>query len=80
MEKFLAVFFGLVSMAGGVLLVIFVWGPLVLNFVLACIPLVLFFGGMIAFLAGISSMKDASRVKKLEEEPEVKTEEEPNKE
>jgi len=70
MGKFSAVFLGLISMAGGVVLVILVWGPLVRDLAFACIPLILFFGGMIAFLAGISGMKDASRIKQLEDESE----------
>jgi 4-hydroxybenzoate polyprenyltransferase len=32
------------------------------------IPPILFFGGLIALIAGISSIKDAARTKKLEEE------------
>jgi F0F1-type ATP synthase assembly protein I len=71
MGKVLAIFFGLVSMIGGVLLVLFIWGPLVLDFIFACIPLILFFGGLIAFVAGISSMKDAARAKALEAEAEA---------
>lgn len=71
MGKALAILFGLIAMVGGVLLVLFVWGPLVLDFILACIPLVLFFGGLIAFVAGISSMKDAARARALEAEAEA---------
>jgi hypothetical protein len=51
-----------------VLLILFVWGALVIDLILACIPLILLFGGLIAFIAGISSMKDASRARNLEEE------------
>lgn len=75
MGKFLAILLGLVAMVGGVLLVLFVWGPLVRDLILACIPLILFFGGLIAFIAGISSIKDAARTKKLEEEMEEEKEE-----
>lgn len=75
MGKFLAILLGLVAMVGGVLLVLFVWGPLVRDLILACIPLILFFGGLIAFIAGISSIKDAARTKKLEEEMEDEEEE-----
>jgi hypothetical protein len=75
MGKFLAILLGLVAMVGGVLLVLFVWGPLVRDLILACIPLILFFGGLIAFIAGISSIKDAARTKKLEEEMEEEEEE-----
>ena len=70
MGKVMAVLLGLVAMAGGVFLIMFLWGPLVLNLILACIPLILLFGGLIAFIAGISSLKDAARAKNLEEETE----------
>jgi hypothetical protein len=70
MGKFMAVLLGLVAMAGGVLLILFVWGPLVRDLIFACIPLILLLGGLIAFVAGISSMKDAARAKNLEEETE----------
>lgn len=70
MGKVMAIFLGLVAMAGGVLLILFLWGALVLDLILACIPLILLFGGLIAFIAGISSMKDAARAKSLEEETE----------
>jgi hypothetical protein len=76
MGKFLAVVLGLAAMAGGVLLILFVWGPLVRDLIFACIPLVLIFGGLIAFVAGISSMKDAARAKQLEEETEEELPEE----
>ena len=76
MGKVLALLGGLIAMAGGVVLVIFVWPQEFYELVFGCIPPVLFFGGLIAFIAGISSMKDARRTKKLEEE----TEEEEKKE
>jgi hypothetical protein len=66
MGKVMAILLGLVAMAGGVLLIVFFWGPLVLDLILACIPLILLFGGLIAFIAGVSSMKDAARAKNLE--------------
>lgn len=68
MSKYLAVAGGLIAMAGGVILVIFVWWREFYELVFGCIPPVLFFGGLIAFIAGISSIKDAIRTKKLEEE------------
>jgi ABC-type antimicrobial peptide transport system permease subunit len=68
MGKFLAIIGGLIAMAGGVLLVVFKWWPYFKAVVLGCIPPVLFFGGLIALIAGISSIKDAARTKKLEEE------------
>lgn len=68
MGKFLAVIGGLVAMAGGLLLGILVWPEKFVDLVLGFIPPILFFGGMIAVIAGISSIKDAQRTKKLEEE------------
>jgi Na+/H+-dicarboxylate symporter len=70
MGKFLAILLGLVAMAGGVILVIFVWTQEFLNLVFGCIPPILFFGGLIALVAGISSIKDAARTKSLEIEAE----------
>jgi len=72
MGKYLAIIAGLVAMAFGVWLVIVWWRPFY-ELVLGCIPPILFFGGLIALIAGISSIKDAARTKKLEEE--AKTEE-----
>ncbi|MCJ7563993.1 MAG: hypothetical protein MUP52_05325 [Candidatus Aminicenantes bacterium] len=68
MSKFLAIFGGLIAMVGGVLLVVFRWWGHFKALVLGAIPPVLFFGGLIALIAGISSIKDAARTKKLEEE------------
>jgi len=68
MSKFLAVFGGLIAMAGGVLLVIFVWWQEFYELVFGFIPPILFFCGMIAFIAGISSMRDAKRTKEFEKE------------
>jgi hypothetical protein len=70
MGKFLAILLGLIAMAGGVLLVIVVWTQEFLNLLYGCIPPILIFGGLIALVAGISSIKDAARTKKLEEEVE----------
>lgn len=67
----MAVILGLAAMAGGVLLILFIWGPLVRDLLLACIPLILLFGGLIAFIAGVSSIKDAARARNLEEETEA---------
>ena len=71
MGKMVAVLLGLAAMTGGVLLILFIWGPQVRDLLLACIPLILFFGGLIAFIAGVSSMKDAARARNLEEETEA---------
>lgn len=83
MGKALAILGGLVAMAAGVYLVIFVWRQEFYDLVFGFIPPVLFFGGLIALIAGISGIKDARRTKKLEKETkeeetkeEVKEEEE----
>ncbi|MFQ6108211.1 MAG: hypothetical protein ACE5L7_01495 [Candidatus Aminicenantales bacterium] len=76
MGKVLAIIGGLIAMAGGVILVIFVWWREFYEVVFGCIPPVLFFGGLIALIAGISSIKDAIRTKKLEEETKEEEKEE----
>ncbi len=68
MGKYLAIILGIVAMAAGIFLVIFVWWREFYELVFGCIPPLLFFGGLIAVIAGISSIKDAIRTKKLEEE------------
>ena len=78
MGKILAIIFGLIAMAGGIALVIFVWWREFYELVFGFIPPLLFFGGLIALIAGISSIRDAARTKKLEEE--TKKEEEKKKE
>jgi len=55
-------------MAGGVVLVALVWWPQFTCLVKGVIPPLLFFGGLIALIAGVSSFKDAARAKKLESE------------
>ncbi len=67
MGKYLAILGGLIAMAAGVVLIIIWWKPFV-QLILGCVPPLLFFGGLIALVAGISSIKDAKRTKKLEEE------------
>ena len=76
MGKALAIIGGLIAMAAGVYLVIFVWWREFYELVFGFIPPILFFGGLIAFIAGISSIKDAKRAKKLEEETSEEAEEE----
>lgn len=76
MGKFVAVFGGLIAMAAGLVLVIFVWWREFCQLVFGFIPPVLFFGGLIALIAGISSIKDAQRTKKIEEETSEKKAEE----
>ncbi len=70
MGKFVAIIGGLIAMVGAVLLVVLpgAWGVYFKAVVFGMIPLVLFFGGLIALIAGFSSIKDAARTKKLEEE------------
>jgi hypothetical protein len=74
MGKYLAIFGGIIAMVGGIILVI-IWWQEFYQLVFGCLPPILFFGGLIAVIAGISSIKDAMRTKKLEEE--TKTEEKP---
>ncbi len=76
MGKFLALLIGIIAMAGGVYLAIFVWWREFYELIFGAIPPLLFFIGLIAFIAGISSIKDAIRTKKLETEVEEETEEE----
>ncbi len=71
MGKFLAILFGLIAVAGGAWLAVSVWWQEFYELVFGFIPPILFFGGLIALIAGISSMKDAKRTKKLEEEDET---------
>ncbi len=74
MGKFIAVIGGLVAMAGGLALLIFsprFWSAFV-QVVFGFIPPILFFGGFIGLIAGISSIKDAKRTKRLEQEAEPK--------
>ncbi len=76
MGKVLAILGGLIAMAGGVYLVIDVWREQFIDLVFGCIPPVLFFGGLIALIAGISGIKDAARTKKLEAETKEEVKEE----
>ncbi len=76
MGKVLAILGGLIAMAAGVYLVILVWPQKFIDLVFGCIPPVLFFGGLIALIAGISSIKDAARTKKLENETKEEVKEE----
>ena len=77
MGKVLAILGGLIAMAAGVYLVILVWPQKFIDLVFGCIPPMLFFGGLIALIAGISGIKDAARTKKLEEETKEEVKEEP---
>lgn len=68
MGKYLAILLGIVAMVAGLYLVIFVWWREFCELVFGFIPPILFFGGLIAIIAGISSIKDSIRQKKLEAE------------
>jgi zinc transporter ZupT len=76
MGKYIAVLAGLIAMAGGLVLVLLVpsFRNAFIQVVLGFVPPVLFFGGLIGLIAGISSIKDAKRTKKLEQETEAKKE------
>lgn len=76
MGKFLAILGGLAAMAAGIYLVILVWSQQFIDLVFGCIPPVLFFGGLIALIAGVSGIKDAARTKKLEKETKEEVKEE----
>jgi hypothetical protein len=71
MGKFFAIFIGLLFMAGSVWLAIVVWWKEFRELILGSIPPLLFLVGLIVFIAGISSIKDAQRIKKLQEETAV---------
>ena len=68
MGKMSTVLIGLGMMAGGVYLAIWVWWEEFHELVFGSIPPILFFIGLIAFIAGISSIRDAKRAKSLDEE------------
>lgn len=76
MGKFIAVLGGIAAMAGGLALVIFshLFRSALYHLVLGFVPPILFFGGLIALIAGLSSYKDARRTKKLEQETAEKKE------
>jgi hypothetical protein len=68
MGKLFAIICGLIFIAGSVWLAVFVWWKEFRELVLGSIPPLLFVIGLIVFIAGISSIKDAQRIKKLQEE------------
>ena len=72
MGKVLAILLGLVAMAGGVFLVAAVWWIQFKTVVFGFIPPILFFGGLIAFIAGLSSLRDSSKAAEIEEEQQDK--------
>ena len=67
MGKLFAIICGLILMTGSAWLAIFVWWKEFRELVLGSIPPLLFLVGLIVFIAGISSIKDAQRIKKLQE-------------
>ena len=77
MGKIMAILFGLIALVGGVYLAVFVWWEEFYEVVFGFIPPILFFGGLIALIAGISSIKDAKRTKQLEEEVDETSDERP---
>ena len=74
MGRFLAVLLGLVAMAAGLILIIVseTFRTAFIQVVFGFIPPFLFFGGLVALVAGLSSIKDSKRIKKLEQETESK--------
>jgi hypothetical protein len=75
MGKVLAIIIGLIAMAGGVILAVFVWWREFYELIFGVIPPILFFAGFIALVAGITGIKDAMRTKKLVEEEKEEAEE-----
>ncbi|MBN1938793.1 MAG: hypothetical protein JW843_04355 [Candidatus Aminicenantes bacterium] len=75
MGKLIAIIGGLIAMAGSVVLLIAspTWWWAFKSLLKGFVPPILFFGGLIALIAGLSSLKDAARAKQLEAE--VKEEE-----
>lgn len=69
MGKYAVIIGGLIAMAGGIYLAIFLWWREFYELIFGSIPPLLFLLGLIALIAGISSIKDKNRIKKLEEEP-----------
>jgi uncharacterized membrane protein len=70
MGKMIAILGGLIAMVGSVVLLITspTWWWAFKSLVKGFIPPILFFGGLIALIAGLSSLKDAARAKQLEAE------------
>jgi hypothetical protein len=66
MSKFLAILGGLIAMAGGIFLAVFVWWQEFSELVFGFIPPILFLGGFIALIAGISGMRDTKQTKEFE--------------
>jgi len=74
MGRFLAVLLGFAAMAAGLVLIIVseTFRTAFIQVVFGFIPPFLFFGGLVALVAGLSSIKDSKRIKKLEQETESK--------
>jgi hypothetical protein len=69
MGKFVAIIGGLIAMAGGIYLAIFVWWREFYELVFGTIPPLLLLLGLIALIAGISGLKDKKRIDNIKEEP-----------
>ncbi len=73
MGKYIAIIGGLIAIAGGIYLATFVWWREFYELIFGSIPPLIFVIGLIALIAGISSIKDKKRIMRLEEEvPEEK--------
>jgi len=49
------------------------WSRFVVEFLKGSVPLILVFGGLLAIIAGLTSIKDSIEAKKLEEESKKET-------
>ncbi len=68
MGRYVVIIGGLIALSGGAYLAIFVWWREFYELVFGSIPPLLFLGGLVALIAGISSIKDKKRIERLEEE------------
>lgn len=76
MGKLVAIIGGLIVIAGGIYLAVFVWWREFYELVFGSIPPLLLLIGLISLIAGISSIKDKKRIQKIEQEiPESEPEE-----
>ncbi|MFC1668468.1 hypothetical protein ACFL1T_03690 [Chlamydiota bacterium] len=73
MGKYYSIIGGLVAMIIGIICVI-AWFPLFIKALIVTIPSILLLGGLIAFIAGISELKDSAASKESTPEEETKEE------
>ena len=73
MGKYYSVIGGLVAMIIGLICVI-AWFPLFIKALIVTIPAILLLGGLIAFIAGISEIKDSAAATEEEAKEEKKEE------